>query len=48
LFELVKPYYIAPEVLDSKYDEKCDVWSLGVITFIIFSGCPPFNGLNEE
>ena len=37
-------YYIAPEVVDSKYTEKCDIWSCGVITFIALSGEPPFNG----
>jgi calcium-dependent protein kinase len=40
-------YYIAPEVISGNYDEKCDVWSLGVILFIMISGSPPFGGKNN-
>ena len=42
------PFYIAPKVLKKKYNEKCDVWSCGVILYILFSGDPPFNGKNDE
>lgn len=42
------PYYIAPEVLQGNYDEKCDIWSIGVILFILISGTAPFNAAEDE
>jgi calcium-dependent protein kinase len=46
--KLGTPYYIAPEVLNKKYNEKCDIWSCGVVLYIILSGQPPFNGQSDQ
>ena len=40
------PMYVAPEVLTGFYNDKCDIWSLGVLLYFILSGSRPFSGLD--
>lgn len=41
-------YYIAPEVMKQNYDEKVDIWSIGIIMHVLLSGRPPFDGKADE
>ena len=41
-------YYIAPEILDLNYDERCDIWSVGVLLYILATAAPPFDGQNDK
>jgi calcium-dependent protein kinase len=41
-------YYIAPEVLTQNYNQMCDLWSCGVILYILLSGKAPFAGKSDS
>ena len=41
-------YYMAPEVFSKKSDEKCDIWSCGVVLYLLVIGKYPFNGKDQK
>ena len=41
-------FYIAPEVILQSYNEKCDIWSIGVIAYSLIAGFFPFDDENEN
>ena len=40
-------YFMSPEIIKGSYNEKCDIWSLGVILYFLLCGYPPFVGAND-
>jgi|AntRauTorckE5430_2_1112549.scaffolds.fasta_scaffold15537_3 calcium-dependent protein kinase len=38
------PYIVAPEIINGKYDDKCDAWGIDVITYLLVCGVSPFGG----
>lgn len=37
-------YFMAPEIIKGRYDEKVDIWSSGVLLYLMLCGKPPFDG----
>lgn len=46
---LGSPLYMAPEIIQNKnYNEKVDIWSIGVISYMLLTGRNPFPGGSKE
>lgn len=41
-------YYMSPEVINGCYDKSCDIWSIGIVAYILLAGYPPFNGSSDN
>ena len=41
------PYYMSPDIIWGKYDRSCDLWAVGVLSYILLWGYPPFNGPSD-
>lgn len=41
-------FYMSPSVLNGRYGPEADVWSLGVVLYILLCGVPPFQGKDEK
>ena len=42
------PLYMGPEVLSRMYDYKADIWAIGVMTYMLLTGKPPFEGKDNN
>ena len=41
--------YLAPEIISGfQYDERCDIWSVGVVLYVMITGTTPFLGQTVE
>jgi calcium-dependent protein kinase len=45
---ITQSYYIAPEIISGSYDQRCDIWSAGVILYILLTAVPPFDGDSDK
>ena len=41
-------YYMAPEVIKQDYSSLCDIWSAGIMLYVMFVGYPPFYSQDES
>ena len=41
-------YYVSPEILQKDYDERCDIWALGVLLHVITTATAPFPGDSDQ
>ena len=41
-------YFMSPEIIKGSYNEKCDIWSLGILLYYSLCGYPPFVGANDS
>lgn len=44
----IQSYYIAPEIIAGSYCHSCDIWSAGVILYILLTAVPPFDGDSDK
>lgn len=44
----IQSYYIAPEIIAGTYNHNCDIWSAGVILYILLTAVPPFDGDSDK
>ena len=42
------PEYAAPDIFKGQYDEKCDIWSFGVLLYTLLTATFPFRGENRQ
>ena len=47
-YRVGSPYYMAPEMLNGNYTFETDIWSMGVILFVMMTGVQPFQGKNQD
>jgi serine/threonine protein kinase len=45
---LIQIHYLAPEVIKKFYNNKCDIWSLGILLFVLLSGNGPFTAKDHQ